>query len=212
MAHQKHVILWDWDNTLVDTFEAILSAQNDMRAAFGLAPWSIQEAKIAMNKSGRNLIADLVGEKHAQQAKKIYLEAYFQKATQISLKAGALEILSLTQSNGYINILASNKTGYILRNEVSALNLDKFFTKMVGAEDCAYDKPSLEFTRFALSGFPTEYIYAVGDGIADIQMAHHYPNGTGILIGTKPTQQEFGSTKPDMAFSSLKDAMIFFKQ
>ena len=50
------IILWDWDNTLADTFGAILVAQNVMRQAYNLSPWTKEEAKIAMNSSGRNLI------------------------------------------------------------------------------------------------------------------------------------------------------------
>ena len=34
----KTLILWDWDNTLIDTFEAIYAAQNDTRVHYGNGP------------------------------------------------------------------------------------------------------------------------------------------------------------------------------
>ena len=135
------IILWDWDNTLVDTFGAILKAQNVMRKAYNLAPWTEDEAKIAMNTSGRNLIANLVGTDNAVEARKIFLDAYAKSADEIKLKKGAKEIVEWSKNNGFINILASNKAGPILRNEVETLGMTICFDKIVGAEDFDYDKP-----------------------------------------------------------------------
>ena len=184
------IILWDWDNTLADTFGAILVAQNVMRQAYNLSPWTKEEAKIAMNSSGRNLIKNLVGEENASE---------------IVLKEGAKEIVHITKEHGYINILASNKAGPILRNEVETLSLTKFFDKIIGAEDFEHDKPSKEFTDSAINGYTIDELYSVGDGKADIKMAHNYPNGKGILVWTDPNTPEFNEIKPDIVCSSLVD-------
>lgn len=197
------IILWDWDNTLVDTFGAILAAQNVMRQAYNLEPWTAQDAKIAMNTSGRNLIADLVGAENAIEARKIFLKAYGESAAEITLKNGAKEIMQYAKDKGYINILASNKAGHILRNEVETLGLTTYFDKIVGAEDFENDKPSKEFTDSALQGFSADEIYSVGDGKADIMMGHNYSNGKGILVWTNPQTPEFETIKPDIAVSTL---------
>lgn len=199
------IILWDWDNTLADTFGAILVAQNVMRQAYNLSPWTKEEAKIAMNSSGRNLIKNLVGEENALQARQIFLKAYEENASEIVLKEGAKEIVHITKEHGYINILASNKAGPILRNEVETLSLTKFFDKIIGAEDFEHDKPSKEFTDSAINGYTIDELYSVGDGKADIKMAHNYPNGKGILVWTDPNTPEFNEIKPDIVFSSLVD-------
>ncbi len=197
------IILWDWDNTLVDTFGAILKAQNVMREAYNLAPWTESEAKIAMNTSGRNLIVHLVGSDNAVEARKIFLDAYAKSASEIKLKAGAKEIVEWSKNNGFINILASNKAGSILRNEVETLGLTQYFEKIVGAEDFENDKPSKEFTDAAIKGYIPDEIYSIGDGKADISMGHNYQNGKGILVWTDPNTPEFETVKPDMAVSSL---------
>ena len=207
------IILWDWDNTLADTFGAILAAQNVMRQVYNLSPWTKEEAKLAMNSSGRNLIKNLVGEENAAEARKIFLDAYAKSASEIVLKEGAHEITKLTKENGYINILASNKAGSILRNEVKTLNLTDRFDKIVGAEDFEHDKPSKEFTDSAIDGFIPDEIYSVGDGKADISMAHNYENGKGILVWTDPNSNEFNEIKPDFVCSSLMDLKtILIKQ
>ncbi len=199
------LILWDWDNTLVDTFGAILAAQNVMRQAYNLKPWTADDAKIAMNTSGRNLIANLVGAENAVEARKIFLAAYEKSAAEITLKIGAKEIMQHAKEKGYINILASNKAGNILRNEVETLGMTSFFDKIVGAEDFDNDKPSKEFTDSAIQGYSPSEIYSIGDGKADISMGHNYSNGKGILVWTNPNTPEFETIKPDVAVDSLSE-------
>ncbi len=205
-----NIILWDWDNTLVDTFGAILNAQNAIRVHYGLPEWTKDEAKMAMNTSGRNLIKDLVGEDKAKEARAYFLDEYARQASALQLKNGAKEILTFTKENGYMNILASNKAGPILRNEVEAMGLTALFDKIIGAEDTDNDKPSKEFTDAALNGYDYEKLISIGDGKADIKMAHNYTNGVGILVWTNPNTPEFQEVKPDITVSdllSLKDKL-----
>lgn len=199
----KNIILWDWDNTLVDTFGAILMAQNDMRVRYGLPAWNKEQAKMAMNKSGRNLIKDLVGEENAKAARAYFLEAYAKHAAAIELKEGAKDVLDFAKKQGYINILASNKAGPILRNEVETLGLTHYFDRIIGAEDTLNDKPSKEFTDAALDGYQASKIISIGDGMADIKMAHNYQNGIGILVWTNPDTPEFEKEKPDFTMPDL---------
>ena len=205
-------ILWDWDNTLADTFGAILAAQNAMRRFYGLSVWTKEESKAAMNTSGRNLIRDLVGEERAEEARQIYLKAYTQSASAINLKQGAIDVLEKAKSLGYINILASNKAGSILRNEVHTLNVDHYFDRIIGAEDTPNDKPSKSFTDAALDGFIYKRIFSIGDGKADIKMGHNYENGYGILVWTNPNTPEFELDKPDYVFSDLLPVINFLEK
>lgn len=200
----QKIILWDWDNTLVDTFNAILSAQNVMRHTYGLPSWTKEEAKAAMNTSGRNLIKDLVGDEKAGEARAVYLKAYAQSAAEITLKSYAIDALEKAKSLGYINILASNKAGSILRNEAHTLNVDSYFDRIIGAEDTPCDKPSKSFTDSAIAGFDAEQIISIGDGKADITMGHNYTNGIGLLVWTDPTSAEFNEIKPDASFMDLQ--------
>lgn len=206
------VILWDWDNTLVDTFGAILSAQNAMRRFYGMPVWTKEESKAAMNISGRNLIRDLVGEERAKEARQIYLKAYTQNVGAINLKPGAIDVLEKIKSLGHINILASNKAGSILRNEAHTLNVDHYFNRIIGAEDTPNDKPSKSFTDAALEGFTYEKILSIGDGKADIKMGHNYQNGYGILVWTNPNTPEFEIEKPDYAFADLLSVALFLEK
>lgn len=206
------LILWDWDNTLVDTFGAIFAAQNDMRVHYGLPKWTIDESKMAMNTSGRNLIKNIVGEEKAAQAREVFLKAYEQHAAQLVLKEGAKEALTCANELGYINILASNKAGPILRNEVQSMGVTDFFNRIIGAEDTANDKPSKAFTDAAIDGFEPTTLISIGDGKADIQMARNYDNGIGILVWTDPNTPEFEVLTPNYDCADLSAVSKVLKE
>lgn len=205
----KTLILWDWDNTLIDTFEAIYAAQNDTRVHYGMPKWTREESKNAMNTSGRNLIRDVFGADKAVEARAYFLACYERHAAEIQLKEGALDILAFTKAKGFINVLASNKAGSILRNEAQTLGVFTYFARVIGAEDTHSDKPSKDFTDAAIDGFMFDNIISIGDGKADIQMAHNYEDGVGILVWTNPKTAEFEHIKPDYAFGTLDEVMDF---
>ncbi len=206
-----NIILWDWDNTLVDTFGAIFAAQNETRKHYNMPLWTPEESKMAMNTSGRNLIKDVFGAERATEARAIYLKAYAMHAADLKLKEGALEILKFGKTAGFIQILASNKAGSILRNEAETLGVSQYFDRLIGAEDTDSDKPSKTFTDSAIQGFDVKKIISIGDGKSDIQMARNYENGIGILVGTNPHSKEFEILHPDYAVSDLKEALPILK-
>lgn len=208
----KTLILWDWDNTLIDTFEAIFAAQNDTRVHYGLPKWTREESKNAMNTSGRNLIKDVFGTDKAAEARAYFLACYERHAAEIQLKEGALDILAFTKAKGFINVLASNKAGSILRNEAQTLGVFTYFARVIGAEDAHSDKPSKDFTDAAIDGFMFENIMSIGDGKADIQMAHNYDEGVGILVWTNPHSPEFSEIKPDYAFATLDNVLNYLEK
>ena len=206
------VILWDWDNTLADTFGAIFAAQNDARVQYGMTPWTKEESKAAMNTSGRNLIKDVFGADKATEVRAYFLSRYAEHADALELKAGAKEILQTAKELGFVNILASNKAGPILRNEVSAMGVADYFDRLIGAEEAEEDKPSKIFTDTALAGIEADMIISIGDGKADIQMAHNYAGGIGILVWTNPNGVEFAEIKPDYAVENLAKASEILKK
>ena len=206
------VILWDWDNTLADTFGAIFAAQNDARVQYGMTPWTKEESKAAMNTSGRNLIKDVFGADKATEVRAYFLSRYAEHADALELKAGAKEILQTAKELGFVNILASNKAGPILRNEVSAMGVADYFDRLIGAEEAEEDKPSKIFTDTALAGIEADMIISIGDGKADIQMAHNYVGGIGILVWTNPNGVEFAEIKPDYAVENLEKASEILKK
>lgn len=205
----QKLILWDWDNTLADTFGAIFAAQNDSLVHFGMPKWTVEESKKVMNSAGHNVLIEMFGEERLAESREYYLSRYAMHAAEIQLKPGAKDILEFAKAHGFINLLASNKAGSILRNEVETLGMTSCFDKIIGAKDTDANKPSKDFTDAAISGFEFDKLISVGDGRSDIQMAHNYENGVGVLVWTNPDTSEFTEIKPDYAFATLDDVQIF---
>ena len=201
---QTHVILWDWDNTLADTFGALWGALNDVSHYYGLSPLSQTEAKKAINQSGRNLIKKLVKPELVEEAHSYFWESYIRNIDQLKAATAAEDTLQYARSLGFINILASNKVKPILLNEANQLNLAPYFDRIIGAGEAFEDKPSKTFTDKALEGFDAKgLIVSIGDGLSDVKMARNYPNGLSILVFTNPNGNEFENEKPDICADNL---------
>jgi phosphoglycolate phosphatase len=62
------VIVWDWDNTLVDGWTGIAAALNVVLAEFGMPPWTVAEARERVRGSVRDVFPVMFGDawRHAR--------------------------------------------------------------------------------------------------------------------------------------------------
>ena len=192
------VILWDWDNTLADTIEPLKEAFNATFRHYHMPTITREQMKIFMNSDSKKLFVDLFPTQNLNEVRQIYLKYYQENAFTLHLLPGAEKILKWTKENGFINILASNKHYLILKKEAEISGLAPYFSDICGAEQFSENKPSKIFTDNALknySGFVQ--LFAIGDGVSDVKMAHNYSDGKAILVGTNPNTPEFADDPPD---------------
>ncbi len=167
-------ILFDWDNTLVDTWPIIHKALVDTFEEMGHEPWTLDYVKRNVKKSMRDSFPELFGEGW-EKAAEIYQNAY--RVKHFSGLCGLPEVedmLSLLQSSSIQIGVVSNKIGMQLRKEVSHMGWDKYFATVVGASDAKRDKPSADPAILALENMnqlPSEDIWFVGDTDVDIHCA-----------------------------------------
>ena len=136
------VIVWDWDGTLVDSFETIRTAYNAARTKFGLPAWSLEETHINVALSGRDVFPKMFGE-NAEEASTIFYKTYEAMAAKtVVAKPDRGNMLERTSAMGIEHVIVSNKRGDILREECEALGWNSFFKAIVGAGDAVTDKPS----------------------------------------------------------------------
>ena len=136
------VIVWDWDGTLVDSFETIRTAYNAARTKFGLPAWSLEETHINVALSGRDVFPKMFGE-NAEEASTIFYKTYEEMAAKtVVAKPDRGNMLERTSAMGIEHVIVSNKRGDILREECEALGWNSFFKAIVGAGDAVTDKPS----------------------------------------------------------------------
>lgn len=174
-------ILFDWDNTLIDSMPVIYQAMSKTYDHFGLKIKPYDEYKHQLGLSLRNTFPDLFGNRW-EEAKEMYLNAFQELHLEmLSPYEQALELLEYASEKVGCLGVVSNKTGYILRKEVSHLGWDKYFCGVVGAMDTANDKPALDPVLLALEksgitykdGKMSDPVWFVGDGDADILCARN---------------------------------------
>lgn len=178
-------IIFDWDNTLVDTFPVIRDALNTTLTAFGKEPWTIEEVHQRVAKSVRDRFPTLFGDDW-EDARDVFYNRY-DEIHKIKLEpmAGAAELLTrLAQTDIYL-ALVSNKRGDFLRSEAEYMGWDGHFGAMVGANDAARDKPAPDPVTMAaqpggISLGPA--VWFAGDANIDLECADN-SGCTGILVG-----------------------------
>jgi phosphoglycolate phosphatase len=167
-------LIFDWDNTLVDSWGTIQAALNTMFAQMGHAPWTLAETQLKVRKSLRDSFPALFGDRW-EEARKLYLDAF--EALHIERLAplpDAEALLQAIAAEGHYLALVSNKTGRFLRREVAALGWDGYFGKVIGAGDAVRDKPDRAPVDMALDGSGIEAgprVWFVGDTGIDMACA-----------------------------------------
>jgi len=168
-------VLFDWDNTLVNTWPTIVECYHNTFTALGLTPWTAEEVQVGAHGSLRDLFPKLFGDR-AGEAEQVFYQT-FQRIHLERLEAlpGADALLARCREAGCYVAVVSNKVGENLRTELSHLGWQHWISRAVGAKDAKRDKPAPEPIYLALDGTgiaPDETVWMVGDSLADLQCAH----------------------------------------
>ncbi len=170
---RPRAILFDWDNTLVDSWAVIHEALVVTFEAMGHVPWTLEETKLRVRHSLRDAFPRLFGSRW-EEARKLYLDAFtavhLERLTALS---GAETLLQALAEDGYYLGVVSNKTGRLLRREAEHLGWSRHFRAMVGAGDARADKPDPAVIEAALrgSGIEPASAWLVGDTALDLECA-----------------------------------------
>ena len=178
-------IIFDWDNTLVDTWPLIQSAINSTMVAMDKEEWSLKKVKDTVHKSMRESFPEIFGD-NWQKAGDIYRNSYRAiHLDDLTLLPGALRLINKLQEKNILQMVVSNKIGATLRKEIKNLNIaDKFFS-VIGSMDADFDKPHRAPLDLALSASgltEQDHVWFVGDTIADIECAYN-ANCQPIIFG-----------------------------
>lgn len=194
-------VIFDWDDTIVDTWQVVRSAINATLEHFGHKPWSEDEARKRIGPPARVLFSALFGEDKWREADKIYIEAYKANiSAHIRVHDGARETLDYLKAAGIPMAVVSTKRGPLLREEAAKLRLDGYFSQLVGAGDAPADKPDAQAVHFSLqmSGVKTsKNVIFIGDSVTDMTTAEN-AGCTSVLIETKPPAEDALAKHPPM--------------
>lgn len=174
MLPKPRAILFDWDNTLVDTWPLIHRALNATMEAMGHEAWSMEKVQSNVSHSMRDAFPALFGEAWPK-ASQVYQDSYrAMHLSELSPLPGAEAVVKALAADGLFLGIVSNKKGDSLRKELEHLGWKDYFRIAVGADDAKRDKPHAEPVIMALenSGIePGSEVWFIGDTVVDLECA-----------------------------------------
>jgi phosphoglycolate phosphatase len=215
MSARPKALLFDWDNTLVDSWGTIHDAWAHTLTAMGHRPWTLEETRANVRKSLRDSFPEIFGGRW-EEARALYLARF--KAIHLERLAplpGAAELLEAARAQGLWLGVVSNKTGPILRREADRLGWTPLFGRLVGATDARADKPDPAVVEMALEGSglaPGQEVWIVGDTGIDMECAFN-AGCVPVLVSPEPSDsEEFQRFPPTHSFADLEGLALYLSR
>jgi len=208
-------ILFDWDNTLVDSWTSIGAALNRTLVHMGHEQWSEEEIRARVAKSLRDSFPLLFGDRW-QEARTYYYDSFASiHLAHLKPLPMAPNILERLHKAGIPLGVISNKSGPFIRKEAEFLGWTSYFRHLSGAGDASADKPSPEPVRLALEAIGVKAgrdVWFVGDAPIDMECAAN-SGLTGLVVRHDEVMDEgFSTHKPEHFFQSWSAFACFLDE
>lgn len=196
-------VLFDWDNTLVDTWPVIHEAMNTTLSAMGQPEWRLEETKTRVRRALREAFPPMFGDRW-QEARDIFYTRFREiHLDRLEVLPGAENVLMNLVDRGVYLGVVSNKMGDHLRKEAAHLGWDRYFGQIIGATDAVRDKPAGEPVVMALDGSnvsPGPAVWFVGDTEIDMECGFNSGCFKVLVRENAPSDGEFAKYSPDRYF------------
>jgi phosphoglycolate phosphatase len=190
-CHQA--IVFDFDGTLVDSYEAIAASVNHVRSSHGLPPLSTAEVRRHVGRGPIHLLRHTVPNSDIEidLAKyRAHHPSVLRSGTR--LLPGVAKTLRELKEAGFRLGICSNKPGAFTRQLVEILGLTGLVNAVVGPEDAPRIKPAPDMLLAILSRLavtPAQALY-VGDMVVDVETAR----AAGVTVWVIPTGSDSEET------------------
>jgi phosphoglycolate phosphatase len=196
------VLLYDWDNTLVDGWAGITAALNAAFTEFGHQLWTVDDTRNRVRVALRESFPVMFGDRWEHARDVFYAALSRQHRDHVAPMPGVPAVLEagMVWPQGVV----SNKAGDFLRREVVHLGWSRFFGPVIGAGDAAADKPDPAPIHLALSQLgrtADPSVWYMGDTALDMQAARA-AGVTAVLIGNADHDQGVERAAPHIHFQS----------
>jgi phosphoglycolate phosphatase len=199
------VLLYDWDNTLVDGWAGITAALNAAFTAFGHTLWTVDDTRNRVRVSLRESFPVMFGDQWERARDIFYATLADQHLNHVQPMPGVPAVLDagLPWPQGVV----SNKAGAFLRREATHLGWGRYFGAVIGAGDATADKPDPAPIHLALSQLgrtADASVWYMGDTALDMQAARA-AGVTAVLIGAADHDGGVERAAPHLHFLSAND-------
>ena len=180
------IVIFDWDNTLCNTKNAVHKGLDDTMKHFGFPPVNEEDILNVMTRhrgacwQSKFPLEPQEGKVSLPEAIEFYVSAYRSYTSETTLFEEALPFILWLKEQKIPMVILSNKNHEALVQEVKDKNVFDYFDIVQGTKG-PLGKPELEFAKPILNQLNPKKIIFIGDGQSDILMAKNL-NATSILV------------------------------
>lgn len=204
-------VLFDWDGTLLDSFDADSSAYLAMFREMGV-PWGLEELAIHYSPNWYNVYrAAKLPRARWDAANLAWRKQYAQYKPR--LVTGARRLLARMGRRYRLGLVTSGDRDRVLR-QLRHFRLTRSFASRVCADDTAERKPHPAPLRLALRQLdlqPRACVY-VGDSPQDLEMARRAGVRAIAVLGRFPTEKGLRAARPEFLLGSITELPAVLKQ
>lgn len=203
-------ILFDWDGTLLNSFESDAQAYFHMFDALGMS-WSMEQLKRHYSPNWHNVYrAARLPRAKWEEADRLWRQFY--KKLRPEMQPGALRVLRTLERSFTLALVSSGSRARV-RRQLREHNVAGIFRTKVCSEDATRRKPHPAPMRMALDrlGLAPEVCVYIGDAPEDIEMAHRAGvRGIGVLGGS-PVPERLRTASPDAVIETIRELPALMK-
>lgn len=174
MTQHPAVVLFDWDNTISDTFAALCDSYNYILTRYGHSAKDAEWVKNNIRRAGHEAFPDLFGDKW-EEALTEYRRYYNETHGISPVFDGVGDLLETLKRRGIPMGVISNKIDESLQRCVDEVGLRPYFSVVMGSVTGEAGKPDPSMMVKALKriGYKDEpeTVWYVGDTDIDMQFA-----------------------------------------
>jgi phosphoglycolate phosphatase-like HAD superfamily hydrolase len=196
-------VLFDWDGTLLDSFEADANAYMNMFGALGMR-WSIAELKLHYSPNWHRVY------RAARLPRAKWVEAdrlwrFFYRKQQPKLQPGAMRVLRMLDRRFKLALVSSGSRSRV-RKQLREHNVSAMFLAKVCSEDAPRRKPHPAPLRMALEKLRAPPLASVY-----IEMAHRAGVRAIGVLGGSPVPERLRAAAPDALIETIRDLPALLK-
>jgi phosphoglycolate phosphatase len=205
-------IIFDFDGTLIDSYEPITESLNRVRASCDRPPLTLDEVRGMVGHGLEHLIEKAVGAGNIEEGVRLFREHY---ATICESRTKILPLVKDTveelDRRGYQMGIATNKPSYFARDILKALEIDHLFVEVLGPNDVERPKPDPEMLDIMMMrlGLGAEEVVYVGDMLLDIEVARKAGVSAYALPTGSATREVLLAGRPDRLLHKFSDLLAY---
>ncbi|MFI5058759.1 MAG: HAD family hydrolase [Candidatus Acidiferrales bacterium] len=197
-------VLFDWDGTLLNSYEADTAAYLAMFREMGI-PWGIKDLARHYSPNWYHVYhAAKLPRARWDDADRAWRAQYAKHKPQ--LLAGTRQVLTRLRKRHHLGLVTSGDRDRVVR-QLREFRLTKIFAARVCNGDTARKKPHPEPLRLALKQMQLEAAACVyvGDSPQDLEMARRAGVRAIAVLGPFPTEKQLRAARPELLLESIEE-------